>query len=567
VFGKAPDLFTAAHEVFHSLEQQTSQGKSGGVGQANDTYEQRADAAAELVVAGKSAAHLLPAAAGIAALTPAVQMRRVPANVAGLLSDAKDASKTSEDFAAHREGLITVLKRAVVELTPEEIVILNQSFGQPVQSLLDTGTMNKQQLIQLSIQVIGFARNGARPNLTLGNPSLRRSPLRDGTSDAKHLKVLLRNANRVFDAVVGGQQDQSLIDVFSAPYAQQAKAAYEKAQLQMNEMAANNLILCDRSGIDEETGRRGETMYAKFIMLAADVLDNPDANSSIITLMHESMHAGNEGLGDEGGYKDSPGFISAAANVKIKNAAHYEVALRRHLGEPYSFKGSVFIPAQPSATPAVTPAAPATRTEPAEVETGFQFEKTVLAGLPPIEDAPSAATTETSAFKTIDSSIIQPVLTQASAVLRRALVSATELHYRQIELFENPTLWNSQRAKIIERSLLQGLTVHKRVAHIDPSSTDPSTAPLTAIDLALSEGFAHRVYIAYSASPNDYAQMLDIERTFSADIKMAGLNGNRSDLATMFSYLVLGLLSAPTRTLSGNPLQDLQAISKLPLVQ
>jgi len=54
-----PDLHTAAHEAAHVIQQRAGVGPSGGVGSVGDAHEQQADAVADLVVAGKSAAPVL----------------------------------------------------------------------------------------------------------------------------------------------------------------------------------------------------------------------------------------------------------------------------------------------------------------------------------------------------------------------------------------------------------------------------------------------------------------------------------------------------------------------------
>jgi hypothetical protein len=69
VFASAPDLHTAAHEAAHVVQQAQGVHLYGGVGQAGDHYERHADAVADRVVAGQSAADLLPASAPGAAVT------------------------------------------------------------------------------------------------------------------------------------------------------------------------------------------------------------------------------------------------------------------------------------------------------------------------------------------------------------------------------------------------------------------------------------------------------------------------------------------------------------------
>lgn len=60
----APDLFTAAHEAAHVVQQRAGVHLSGGVGKKGDPYERHADAVAEKVVKGESAEALLSTGPG-----------------------------------------------------------------------------------------------------------------------------------------------------------------------------------------------------------------------------------------------------------------------------------------------------------------------------------------------------------------------------------------------------------------------------------------------------------------------------------------------------------------------
>jgi hypothetical protein len=59
VLGRGADLHTVAHEAAHVVQQRGGVHLKGGVGQAGDPHEQHADAVADRVVAGQSAASLL----------------------------------------------------------------------------------------------------------------------------------------------------------------------------------------------------------------------------------------------------------------------------------------------------------------------------------------------------------------------------------------------------------------------------------------------------------------------------------------------------------------------------
>ena len=89
VFADAPDLHTAAHEAAHVVQQAHGVSLYGGVGQAGDHYEQHADAVADRVVAGQSAADLLDgvASAGSGRAGPAgVQQRSLAEDLRGALA-------------------------------------------------------------------------------------------------------------------------------------------------------------------------------------------------------------------------------------------------------------------------------------------------------------------------------------------------------------------------------------------------------------------------------------------------------------------------------------------------
>jgi hypothetical protein len=72
-FHAAPDLHTAAHEAAHVVQQQRGVHLKGGVGESGDVYEQHADAVADRVVHGESAADLLDAGPTAGSVTRGVQ--------------------------------------------------------------------------------------------------------------------------------------------------------------------------------------------------------------------------------------------------------------------------------------------------------------------------------------------------------------------------------------------------------------------------------------------------------------------------------------------------------------
>lgn len=77
-FKESPNLHTAAHEAAHVIQQKKGVSLYGGVGEAGDVHEQHADAVADRVVRGESAADLLSAGSGGGGSTTAVQKEDAP---------------------------------------------------------------------------------------------------------------------------------------------------------------------------------------------------------------------------------------------------------------------------------------------------------------------------------------------------------------------------------------------------------------------------------------------------------------------------------------------------------
>lgn len=97
VFGSPPDLHTAAHEAAHVVQQSRGVSLYGGVGHAGDAYEQHADAVADRVVAGQSAAALLDGfgSGSGAAPAPGVQRRSLTSRLQAALAGPSHASATT----------------------------------------------------------------------------------------------------------------------------------------------------------------------------------------------------------------------------------------------------------------------------------------------------------------------------------------------------------------------------------------------------------------------------------------------------------------------------------------
>ncbi|MGE0546967.1 MAG: DUF4157 domain-containing protein [Kofleriaceae bacterium] len=137
-FGSSsPSLHLVAHEAAHVVQQRGSVQLKGGVGAVGDAYEAHADAVADRVVQGQSAAELLdtmsPAAAGSAA--SGVQHKLVQFDIKSDLRDAMDGLGTDES------AIFSRISRATL---PEiQSVLGDRSLMAELRDELDQGDMER----------------------------------------------------------------------------------------------------------------------------------------------------------------------------------------------------------------------------------------------------------------------------------------------------------------------------------------------------------------------------------------------------------------------------------------
>ncbi|HEY0990972.1 MAG TPA: DUF4157 domain-containing protein, partial [Kofleriaceae bacterium] len=123
-FRAAPDLRLAAHEAAHVVQQRTGVALTDGVGRDGDRYEQWADAVAERVVQGRTAADLLPSRR-LGAPRVAVQLDR---------SDDPAVLDRQSDANEIRNALVMGAGQRVLEILsrnadPDSMVALRRAYG------------------------------------------------------------------------------------------------------------------------------------------------------------------------------------------------------------------------------------------------------------------------------------------------------------------------------------------------------------------------------------------------------------------------------------------------------
>jgi hypothetical protein len=128
-FAGAPDLHTAAHEAAHVVQQRGGVQLKGGVGEANDQYERHADAAADLVVQGKSAEATLDSMASAGGGTRTAVQRFGSREHQSLGDNATGGA--SYDLGGHTAAIDASAYNRAFRLTHGDIVMLSGDFFSP----------------------------------------------------------------------------------------------------------------------------------------------------------------------------------------------------------------------------------------------------------------------------------------------------------------------------------------------------------------------------------------------------------------------------------------------------
>jgi Domain of unknown function (DUF4157) len=516
-FRETPSLFTAAHEAAHVVQQRSGVQLLGGVGGANDAYEQNADAVAERVVAGRSAADLLPGASGPSAGgggASGIQMRRVPTNTGNMLTTPGNRSRTGANYAANSAGTRRVIELAEAEMTDDERARVRTAMLRGQTQAQFNARSEHEQLIRHAEAI-----RTVLPELSLGDPALIDTGPRPRTQDATRLLALVNAATTVFDTIIGGSRDADLAQIFGAANVAAAKTKYANGKQWMRTLHTRNRIVTDRSGYNDEVGLGGLTGYQTQISLSPQFIDAPGDNESVLTMVHEAMHAGNDDVGDQG-YIGTQVFPQLPEAVKLGNAAHFEVVPRRILGADHAYAGQTFTPAGASSGGVTAPPLTATQT----------------------------------------------AVRDASEQIRMAWTMGLNLHTFYGNLYKDQRQWatpqggGSFRDGLPYWSKVEKLTIHQKT-DIDPASTDPARRPISQIDMAISEGVTRRFATCMSeigAVPNDDAQAATNLATTAtpAEITAAATPAAQRDL-----WIKVALQR--TGSITGTVARDLRVVQEL----
>jgi hypothetical protein len=453
-----------------------------------------------------------------------IQRRRLPPGAA--LGAELPAAAAGFDEA--RKGMARAISRAWGELTPAQ-----QAHVKAATTALGiTWTTEADLLTKLEsatrAKLLSFATaiRTEDPTAELGDPLLIDSGARPGTADAANIVTLVGNANAVFAAIAGHARDTDLTQVFGTANVATAKTKYANAKARMNSLKSADKIVTDRSGYAAEVGLGGLSNSAQ-ISVEPSTIDNPADKESIVTLIHESMHAGNSDVSDKG-YINQPSFKELVASVKLTNAAHFEVVPRRILGASFAFAGETFVPAGTTvggvSAPALTPR--------------------------------------------------QQAIREASETFRFAWTAGLNLHTLFVRLFRTPAEWSTLDLSTAFSGAASGahfsdtlpfwskvemMTIHTRAASINPAGA-PAVKPVTQIDIALSEGLIRKLSQGMNSVPQTEGPALAFEAANASSAELtvaaASVNAERDLLIRLVIRVNLG-------SITGDVSRDEKVVTRL----
>jgi hypothetical protein len=556
-FSRTPSLHTAAHEAAHVTQQLAGVAVTGGMGQEGDAYERHADKVADHVVRGESSEDVLDAHPGAggsqpeavqgsvpahevaASRPPVIQMQRIPPNIQTLLMSASGGN--AANFTADAQGAERLIARAMAELTPAEQATVMATRGGLMPGGLTDAQFNalprRERLSRHADAIIALF-----PTRRLGDPNLIDTGPRPATADAANITKVVTHAEAIFTDIASGLRDTWLEQVFGVGSVVAAKAKYANARIWMNTLHTADKILTDRSGYADEVFQGGLTGFQDSIRVAPSVIDNPDDNESIVTLIHESMHAGNSDVKDDI-YSGATGFETQQEPKKLVNSAHFEVVPWRIL-DPTDTRAYPLLPAIMFFGVPIVPAT-------------FQtFIPAGTGGTPARTDAEEGAVA-------------------AYELLNAAWALGLNLHLPYVQLFRTPTDWTVPQTAFggmrFDNSLpfwskVQKLTIHRKTT-IVPASPDEAKHPVSQIDVALSEGLTRKLAFGMDVLDplHTEAQILAFETTHSTAAERAAAfpGGAHTNANAERDFLLkLAVRDSTVAPMTGNVARDLRVVKQ-----
>jgi hypothetical protein len=383
-----------------------------------------------------------------------------------------------------------------------------------------------------------------RKDTKMLDPDWIKTGPRPGTKDAGNLTLLVNGANKILDRIATGAVNKHIAQVFGAANVPTAKDKYAKARTRLNELNHDGKIVSDRARYGKEVGLAGLTSHDE-MLLSPETVDEPTSRESIVTCIHESMHAGNPGdVKDEGVYIDrTEDFVVAPPEEKLKTAAYFEVVPRRMLGMSnarFAYWGVTFTPGVDAPPAAAAPAAPAPAAPAAPV---------------PAPAPPAPVISQK-----------QQAIKLAAQAYKRAWTTGLRVHDWLVWAHHNPAQWDKEvdpagHVKTNDIlpfwSKLERLTIHQRPG-IKPDSLDPARAPVTLIDIALSEAVTKQLSSGMGRMPATEADANALEATATQPERDAANVSKENE-----RDLLIKLVARDAGSITDTPDRDLKVVLKM----
>ncbi|MCP4254204.1 MAG: DUF4157 domain-containing protein [Candidatus Scalindua sp.] len=456
-----------------------------------------------------------------------VQKRRLPASsdIRSLLA----TPVTADNRRAHRVGLRLAISRSLRNLNLDQRADVNRRLARYDHDLdIDTALASTDRAV---LRQLNTAVRAQRPNvIPLGDPDLIEVGPATSTQRS-NLRALVSRTALLFKNVLDPANRVNLEEVFGTSQVAEIQSRYTAGRTRMRELHTDNRIYTDRSGFSSEVHIDGSTDMDS-INLDSEIIDSPTLATSIVTMLHEAMHAGNSEVTDAGGYLGSPNFVSASELVKKNTAAYYEVPANRLLNEDYVYS-----------------------------YTGIVFEPATVGGVLTLTPTPT------------------PTLTPAQEGARKAYdwlnaadARANNIYVQGLDhIYKNPHDWDTVAESGVRFSetlpywsKVQNLTIHRRT--IVASSTH--ARPVTLIDLSLAEGFIRNLARASSrwSIPNSHMHIIAYENRHlqTTDSVRGVLDSSPSDSdAHADAILLIQLRRAWPLTMVDHDSRDIEVVKAL----
>lgn len=409
-----------------------------------------------------------PAAGG----GPAVLRARLPAD-----TDLQALLAPGPNEAAATAGLRRLVLDALAELSgAEKAAVRTRARG--ARSAAALAALPPSERLRLLAEAI----RDLHPDRALGDPAQYESRLRTGP-DRANLTTLLSNTDTLFaDILAAPDLNTWITEIFGAGQHARVLRRLQRARRGLRAAGRRKTISADMSGYSEEVGLGGWALFQTHIQLERRAIADPSDFGSITLALHEAMHFGTGSVTDTVYLENSSDFTTLSTNDKVNNAAHYEVlAFRvRKPSDALAFPApnNVFTPATSSGpAPTMTVA-----------DEGRRF---------------------------------------ANRRYRDAWSTSIDLWEELRRVHRSPRRWGQARRYLPFWSAVEKLTIHDRTIRI---RGQPGEAPVTLLDLALSENFTRKLNAVWRVLRSRSASALESAQATAAEIAAATTAEQHRDL-------------------------------------